>query len=173
MLSSLGGNDSLNGGAGNDTLNGGLGNDTLNGGTGIDTASYTSATANVSVNLNLVGTQFTGGGGIDQLVSIENLTGSRFNDVLTGNAGNNVLTGGGGNDLLNGGAATTPPPTPRQRQASWSASILHRKEMKEYRRTPGGPASTRSWILGTSSARRSTTRYGAMSSEARWTGGRQ
>jgi Ca2+-binding RTX toxin-like protein len=103
VLSSLGGNDSLNGGAGNDTLNGGLGNDTLNGGTGIDTASYTSATANVSVNLNLVGAQFTGGGGIDQLVSIENLTGSRFNDVLTGNAGNNVLTGGGGNDLLNGG----------------------------------------------------------------------
>jgi Ca2+-binding RTX toxin-like protein len=106
LFSSLAGNDQLTGGGGNDTLNGGGGNDLLNGGTGSDTASYTSATVGVRVNLNLVGAQNTGGGGIDQLVSIENLAGSRFNDVLLGNAGNNVLAGRDGNDLLNGGAGS-------------------------------------------------------------------
>ena len=102
VLSGLNGNDQLTGGGGNDTLKGGLGNDTVNGGTGSDTASYSDVTAGVGVNLNLVGAQNTGGGGIDQLVSIENLTGSRFNDVLTGNSGNNVLSGGAGNDRLDG-----------------------------------------------------------------------
>jgi Ca2+-binding RTX toxin-like protein len=34
--------------------------------------------------------------GSDTLISIENLTGSGFNDNLTGNAGNNVSTGGAG-----------------------------------------------------------------------------
>ena len=106
LLSGLAGNDQLIGGGGNDTLNGGSGNDLLNGGTGSDTASYSSATASVTVNLNLAGAQNTGGGGIDTLVSIENLAGSRFNDVLLGNASNNVLAGRDGNDLLNGGAGS-------------------------------------------------------------------
>ncbi len=104
VFSGLAGNDTLLCGNGNDTLNGGAGNDVLNGGTGSDTASYTSATANVSVNLTLAGAQNTGGGGIDTLVSIENLTGSTFNDTLTGNSGANVLDGRGGNDQLIGGA---------------------------------------------------------------------
>ncbi|MFZ3012444.1 MAG: calcium-binding protein, partial [Nitrospira sp.] len=64
---------------------------------------YIGATAGVSVNLNLAGAQNTGGAGIDTLVSIENLTGSIFNDVLTGNSANNVLTGREGNDTLIGG----------------------------------------------------------------------
>ena len=45
----------------------------------------------------------TAGGGDaqgDALISIENLTGSAFNDTLEGDAGNNVLTGGSGVDLL-------------------------------------------------------------------------
>lgn len=104
FLSGLAGNDQLNGDTGNDTLLGGLGNDTLNGGTGSDTASYSDAIAGVRVNLHLVGAQNTGGGGIDTIVSIENLTGSRFNDVLLGNAANNVLLGFDGNDQLIGGA---------------------------------------------------------------------
>ncbi|TKB66053.1 MAG: calcium-binding protein [Nitrospira sp.] len=106
MFSGLAGNDQLLGGGGNDTLNGGSGNDLLNGGTGSDTASYSVAKAGVKVNLNLAGAQNTGVGGIDTLLSIENLDGSRFNDVLTGNAGNNVLAGRDGNDLLNGGAGS-------------------------------------------------------------------
>ena len=114
----LAGNDTLVGGTGNDRLNGGLGNDTVNGGAGTDTADYSSgtidppglvgpqtftgATAGVRVNLSLAGAQNTGGAGIDMLVSIENLTGSSFNDTLTGNSGNNVLSGLAGNDQLNG-----------------------------------------------------------------------
>ncbi|PSB19819.1 hypothetical protein C7B76_06740 [filamentous cyanobacterium CCP2] len=40
----------------------------------------------------------------DTLVSIENLTGSAYDDSLIGNAGVNVLNGGAGNDTLRGGA---------------------------------------------------------------------
>ncbi|MDK1489716.1 M10 family metallopeptidase C-terminal domain-containing protein [Sinorhizobium sp. 7-81] len=40
----------------------------------------------------------------DAYSSIENLTGSSYNDVLTGNAGANTLDGGLGNDTLVGGA---------------------------------------------------------------------
>ncbi|MGC4096185.1 MAG: calcium-binding protein [Nitrospira sp.] len=97
------GDDTLRGGEGNDSLNGGTGNDYLDGGTGIDTASYITAAAGVTVNLGLAGAQNTGGAGLDTLVSIENLIGSNFNDILTGNAGNNVLSGLAGNDTLNGG----------------------------------------------------------------------
>lgn len=121
QLSGLGGNDNLIGNAGNDTLKGGLGNDTINGGVGTDAADYSNvtvggsafggtaspvflgATSGVTVNLNLVGAQNTVGAGLDQLVSIENVTGSSFNDTLTGNASSNVLNGGLGNDRLNGG----------------------------------------------------------------------
>lgn len=97
------GNDTLNGGAGSDTLNGGLGDDTLNGGLGTDTASYAGATAGVTVSLAVAGAQNTGGAGIDTLVSIANLVGSAFGDILTGNAGVNALRGGAGDDTLNGG----------------------------------------------------------------------
>lgn len=112
------GNDTLLGGNGNDTLNGGVGTDVLNGGLGSDTAAYNNgpgyvgAVAGVNVNLNLAGFQNTGGAGFDQLISIENLVGTNFNDTLTGNGGNNqlaglagndVLTGNAGNDTLNGG----------------------------------------------------------------------
>ncbi len=88
--------------AGDDILDGGKGNDTLNGGDGLDTASYATATSAVTVNL-LTGLS-SGGAGKDTLVSIENVTGSAFRDVLTGNAGANVLLGGGNNDIIDGGA---------------------------------------------------------------------
>jgi Ca2+-binding RTX toxin-like protein len=86
-------------------LTGNSGNNTLNGGGGTDTASYTDATAGVTVSLSVGGAQNTGGAGTDTLISIENLTGSNQADTLTGNSAANVLTGGGGNDTLNGGSA--------------------------------------------------------------------
>ena len=96
--------DNLQGGAGNDTLIGGLGNDALDGGAGSDTASYSTATAAVTVNLlNRVS---SGSAGTDRLTSIENVIGSAFNDTLTGDAGANVMEGGGGNDTIDGGAGT-------------------------------------------------------------------
>jgi Ca2+-binding RTX toxin-like protein len=93
----------LQGGVGNDTLNGGLGNDSLDGGLGTDTASYAGATAGVTVTLASSAAQNTVNAGLDTLISIENLTGSSFNDALTGNTGANLLQGGVGNDTLNGG----------------------------------------------------------------------
>jgi Ca2+-binding RTX toxin-like protein len=108
-----GGNDTLWGGAGNDTLYGGdgddyliggAGDDILNGGKGADWASYEDATSGVTVDLTKTGPQDTGGAGKDTLISIENLYGSKYDDVLTGDAGDNYLWGGEGNDKLYGGA---------------------------------------------------------------------
>lgn len=96
------GDDSLSGGTGNDTLVGGVGNDTLNGNSGADTAAYDNATGGVTVAL-ISGAQDVGGGqGFDTLISIENISGSRFADMLTGNGGANLLQGNGGADTLNG-----------------------------------------------------------------------
>jgi Ca2+-binding RTX toxin-like protein len=96
-------NNVLLGLAGNDTLDGGPGNDTLDGGAGSNTASYASASAAVTVNLATAAAQNTGGGGTDRLVSINNVSGSRFNDRLTGSGGNNTISGVAGNDTLTGG----------------------------------------------------------------------
>ena len=100
-----GGNDadSLSGGTGADTLSGGAGNDTLDGGDGSDFASYAQATSGVAVNLSAPTQTASGGGGDDQLSSIENLIGSDFNDSLVGNAGANTILGGDGADSLSGG----------------------------------------------------------------------
>ena len=67
-----------------------------------DTASYTAAAAAVFVNLNSQMATNDGDGGVDTLSSIENATGSGFNDTLLGNAGVNTLTGGAGGDTLIG-----------------------------------------------------------------------
>jgi len=56
----------------------------------------------VTVSLAIGGAQNTGAAGIDTLVSIENLVGSAFADVLTGKSKANTLSGNGGNDALTG-----------------------------------------------------------------------
>jgi Ca2+-binding RTX toxin-like protein len=68
----------------NDALLGDLSSNILDGGGGVDTALYTNAASGVVANLQtgLV----TGGAGADTLISIENLTGSAFDDILTGDA---------------------------------------------------------------------------------------
>ena len=72
----------------------------MNGGAGIDTANYAQSNAGVSIEL---GVNVTGGHAQgDQLISIENLTGSGFSDVLTGNSFANVLAGGADVDILSG-----------------------------------------------------------------------
>jgi serralysin len=102
ILSGGAGLDTLLGGDDNDLLVGGAGNDTLNGQAGIDTASYADANAAVTVAL-IAGAQNTGGGGIDTISNVENLTGSNFADTLTGDGAANVLNGAGGKDTLGGG----------------------------------------------------------------------
>ncbi|MDD7911550.1 M10 family metallopeptidase C-terminal domain-containing protein [Pseudovibrio exalbescens] len=94
------GNDETNvlsGGHGNDILTGGAGADVLKGGAGSDTADYSDATS--GVNLNLARGQSEG----DTYESIENLSGSGFNDRMKGDRSANTLIGQGGNDVLKGG----------------------------------------------------------------------
>jgi len=74
--------------------------DFINGLAGIDTVSYATATSAVNVSLSIAGPQNTGGSGVDTLISIENITGSNFNDTLQGDAFNNFLNGGLGNDFV-------------------------------------------------------------------------
>lgn len=116
QISGDSGHDKLRGGSGNDVLKGGTGNNLLNGEYGTDTASYAASNVGVLAFTN----SHTGSGngssirtdGHDTLLSIENLQGSRFADVLVGGNGANVLQGmngvdemegRGGNDRLDGG----------------------------------------------------------------------
>ena len=87
----------LFGGFGDDVLTGGGGSDNLYGGAGSDTADYADRTGGVRLDL-----RHNGSAG-DTYDSIENLSGSGFNDRLKGDDGANVLTGQGGNDTLRGG----------------------------------------------------------------------
>jgi autotransporter-associated beta strand protein len=104
------GDDQLFGGAGNDKLTGGLGNDVLNGGADNDTVSYEFAARSgngigVTVSLLTQGVaQNTNFVGLDTLIDIENITGSRNGDTLTGDANVNIIMGLGGNDTIQGGA---------------------------------------------------------------------
>lgn len=98
------GTASLTGNTLHNILYAGVGNNVLDGSGGSDTASYQYSSAAVTVSLAIAAAQATGSSGSDTLISIENLSGSNYNDTLTGNAANNSLSGGLGNDTLNGGA---------------------------------------------------------------------
>ncbi|XWN31311.1 MAG: calcium-binding protein [Devosia sp.] len=118
-LSGMLGDDTLKGGSGNDTLIGGEdddlliggeGGDALGGGAGQDTASYEGSGA-VQVSLSS-GLALGGHAEGDSLEGVENLIGSRYDDILEGNSeanrlegadGNDTLDGAGGNDSLFGG----------------------------------------------------------------------
>ena len=104
----------LTGAAGDDMLRGRGGADTLNGGAGSDTADYTLAAGAVTARIDRQQATNDGDGATDAFISIENLIGSNFNDLLIGDGGANVLMGGvgvdtllgmGGDDVLWGGAA--------------------------------------------------------------------
>ncbi len=97
------GNDTLLGNEADNILIGNAGDDKLVGRGGNDTASYITATSAIVANLN--SGKASGGAGNDTFQSIENLTGSNFNDVLTGSNLANMLSGGKGNDKIyaNGG----------------------------------------------------------------------
>ena len=100
----LHGDDAINhlrGGDGNDILQGRGGADILDGGDGRDNAYYADSATAVTVDL-ATGTGSGGDAEGDTLISIENLTGSAFDDSLHGDGENNILRGGAGDDLLEG-----------------------------------------------------------------------
>ncbi len=96
------GNDSLSGEDGSDRLRGDAGFDTLNGGDGSDYALFNTSREGLVVDLSDASNN-TGQAATDTLVSIENIIGSAFDDVLTGDDGDNILLGRGGVNTLEGG----------------------------------------------------------------------
>ena len=99
VLSGADGSDLLLGGDGDDVLSGGAGDDRLIGGLGTDTADYSDASSGVTINLEN-GEGLDGDGGVDTLISIENLIGSDHDDVFINNARDNVMIGGDGSDTF-------------------------------------------------------------------------
>ena len=94
--------DTLSGLAGNDELEGRGGGDGLNGGAGArDAASYVHAPSAVTADL-LTPSSNTGHAAGDSYAAIEDLVGSRFNDILRGDDLVNRLTGGPGRDTQTG-----------------------------------------------------------------------
>jgi serralysin len=96
------GADQLFGEAGNDILKGLAGPDLLDGGTDTDTVNYSGSAARVVARLE-TGLGTFGDAAGDTYVSIENVVGSSFGDILIGNSLANQLKGGLGNDLFVGG----------------------------------------------------------------------
>src|SRR5262245_34826439 len=103
IIFGLGGGDWIEGLGGNDIIMGGEGADTIKGGDGSDTATYMDSPKGVHVNL-LTGEGHGGTAEGDYLDSIENLTGSFYDDILIGDDHDNVLSGSWGDDVLMGGA---------------------------------------------------------------------
>ena len=97
------GGDNLYGEAGSDVLDGGTGADTLDGGAGFDYASYTTAAAGLTADLQFA-SQNSGDAAGDSYTSIEGLQGSVFADSLRGDQNANTLYGNGGDDFLFGRA---------------------------------------------------------------------
>ena len=87
---------------GDDIMQGSGGADILDGGNGIDTVWYVDSQAGVGVNLR-VGVADGGDAQGDTLVEIENVTGSRFDDLLIGSDVANILQGDWGDDTFRGG----------------------------------------------------------------------
>jgi len=125
------GSDYLVGGNGNDVLSGGTGNDLLDGGDGLDVAFYRDAAQTLftvkdygfktglvdgrsyGISLDMTNSiNNFGEAAYDTLLNIENLWGSRYDDVIRkddvggqiyGFEGNDILVGGAGDDVFYGG----------------------------------------------------------------------
>ena len=102
-LEGLSGDDTLRGGKGGDYLLGGAGGDTLDGREGEDGTSYLSSFGGVKIDLQ-AGTFSGGDADGDLLISVEQVQGSAYDDVIYGNSADNRIDGFIGDDVLGGGA---------------------------------------------------------------------
>ena len=128
-----GGDDNINGGNGDDDIDGGSGDDIIEGGAGADmldggestgdsdTLSYAGSPSGpttgddlnprngvtVTLNSDPVATDNTRthAEGDTSITGFENLTGSRYNDLLIGDNGVNIIKGGSGHDIIRGAGA--------------------------------------------------------------------
>ncbi|MEP7453918.1 calcium-binding protein [Phyllobacterium sp. SB3] len=103
--------DTLIGDGNDNTFTGYKGADYIDGGEGSDTVQYIGQPYGggghfgIGVNINLAtGRVYGADANGDTLVSIENVIGSGYNDVIAGSDDDNHLTGGGGADDISGGA---------------------------------------------------------------------
>ena len=122
-----GGVDVVRGRGGSDRLEGGSGSDRLQGGVGQDWAIFESSAHGVRANL---AEGFAVGDGRDVLVDVENLSGSRLDDVLLGTEQRNLLFSGDGADRLFGRAGD---------DHLWSGDLGHPGAAGD--RNRGGPGS--------------------------------
>lgn len=97
------GDDRLDGRGGDDYLVGGRGDDVLIGGAGIDQVSYYPHAHPVRVFLSTNAPQQTGGAGVDTIsTTVENLSGTLYDDLLVGDEGRNTINSGRGDDRIVG-----------------------------------------------------------------------
>src|SRR5687768_9701731 len=106
--------DEINGFGGDDHIFGDEGADQINGGTGTDSISYSHVIRGfgynttivfggaIDVDLQRTGAQHGGFAEGDVLTSIEDVGGSRFDDIIKGSSADNVLGGNLGDDVLEG-----------------------------------------------------------------------
>ncbi len=106
ITGSAGADGLVTGGTGADTFFASAGIDSFNGGAGTDTYNFSTATGAINVNLTLGANQIIddGFGSTETVTSVENVTGSNFNDIITGTTGANTINGGDGDDTINGDA---------------------------------------------------------------------
>lgn len=110
--------DVINGLGGDDVISPGDGVDTTDGGTGVDTLDYSVfnlfagfPSEGVDVDLRNGVENNDGYGNTGTLSNIENIVGTRFNDVIIGNAQDNVIRGGAGDDEYNDTPTADPAPS--------------------------------------------------------------
>ncbi len=95
LIVSIKGNDTIVTGSGNDFIIVQDGKKNIDTGLGNDTVSYEKSKSGVYVSLNSDNNS-------DTLKNVENLKGSKFDDILVGDNKNNTLKGNSGNDILEG-----------------------------------------------------------------------
>ena len=107
-LEGLGGNDALLGGNGDDGLLPGWGHGVVDGGTGRDRVDYSDTDLDWTISLLPGGaasaTTPFGVSFVQQLISIEHVSGGLGDDEITGNGDGNTLSGGDGDDVIAPGA---------------------------------------------------------------------